>query len=127
MTGVQTCALPILTGYGLRIVRTTKYDKAVEFILMKFVDGVATPLAEPVASSCYRSTCSIRLAVEGNKLTAHAESNARMADVTDHRILPIVDVSAVVEPLSFAGMGIQHTGSVGASASLLKEMKVEWK
>jgi len=24
-------------------------------------------------------------------------------------------------------MGIQHTGSVGASASLLKEMKVEWK
>lgn len=116
-----------LTGYGLRIVRTTKYDKAVEFILMKFVDGVATPLAEPVASSCYRSTCSIRLAMEGNKLTAHAESNARTADVTDHRILPIVDVSAVVEPLSFAGMGIQHTGSVGASASLLKEMKVEWK
>ena len=30
-----------LTGYALRIIRTTKYSNAVDFILMKYENGVA--------------------------------------------------------------------------------------
>ena len=36
-----------LTGYALRIIRTTKYSNAVDFQLMKYENGIATPISEP--------------------------------------------------------------------------------
>ena len=36
-----------LTGYALRIIRTTKYSNAVDFILMKYENGVAEAISQP--------------------------------------------------------------------------------
>lgn len=56
-----------LTGYALRIIRTTKYSNAVDFILMKYENGVAEAISQPVSSTCYRTDCTITLTVkEGN-------------------------------------------------------------
>ena len=50
-----------LTGYALRIIRTTKYSNAVDFILMKYENGVAEAISQPVSSTCYRTNCTLTL------------------------------------------------------------------
>ena len=50
-----------LTGYGLRIIRTTKYANAVDFLLVRYDHGVITPISEAVSSTCYRTGCAISL------------------------------------------------------------------
>ena len=37
----------------------TKYGDAVDCLLMKYENGVATPLTEPVSTSAYRTACTI--------------------------------------------------------------------
>ena len=43
-----------LTGYALRIIRTTKFSNAVDFLLMKYEHGKAIPITDPISSICYR-------------------------------------------------------------------------
>ena len=73
-----------LTGYALRIIRTTKYSNAVDFILMKYENGVAEAISQPVSSTCYRTNCTLTLTAKGGKLTAHASTTTPLpAPVTD--------------------------------------------
>ena len=62
------------TGYALRLIRTTKYGDAIDFILMRYNNGVATEISKPVSADCYRPDCLISLEVKGNKLIAGAEN-----------------------------------------------------
>ena len=39
-----------LTGYALRIIRTTKYAKAVDFLLVRYDHGAITPLTARITS-----------------------------------------------------------------------------
>ena len=115
-----------LTGYALRIVRTPKNDKAVDFLLMRYDNGIATPITEPVSAVCYRRGCEINLSVKGDTLSATATSpNAS----EPHRpgLLKDVNLRSLITPNSFGGTGIQHTGSTGASATLLRHLKINWK
>ena len=115
-----------LTGYGLRIIRTTKHAKAVDFYLVKYDNGQITPLTDPVSSTCYRTGCTISLDFIGNRLTAHVSTKTpRPADST----LPHeVSLSADVTPNNFGGIHIQHTGSSGGeSTTMLHYLKAEWK
>ena len=116
-----------LTGYGLRIIRTTKYDHAVDFILMKYENGQAIPITAPVSSACYRTGCTISLSVKGNKLIAHAETTTKLPVSDKPELVAVVDLQADILPGSFGGVGIQHTGSVGASATMLHWLNVNWK
>lgn len=117
-----------LTGYALRIIRTTKYGNAVDFILMKYENGVTTEISDPVSSTCYRSHCNITLSIKGNKLTAHAETTAESPAVNkDPNLKTAADLEATVIPNNFGGVGIQHTGSTGASATMLHAMNIDWK
>lgn len=116
-----------LSGYALRIVRTTKYSNAVDFVLMKYEHGMATPICEPVSSICYRTNCTITLRTQGGKLMAHAETTTPLPEVTDPNLKPQVDLEATITPNSWGGTGIQHTGSCGESTTMLHALKVEWK
>lgn len=117
-----------LTGYALRIIRTTKYSNAVDFILMKYENGKTEAISPPVSSTCYRTDCTITLNVTGSKLTAHAETTTPLpAPMTDPNLKLSVDLEADITPNTFGGTGIQHTGSCGESTTMLHYMKVEWK
>ena len=65
-----------LTGFAVRLIRTTKYGDAIDFILMKYENGTATPISAPESASCYRPDCFISVEVKNNKLTVDANTNA---------------------------------------------------
>ena len=117
-----------LNGYALRLIRTTKYHNAIDFILMKYINGNAVPISEPVSASCYRPNCYITLEVKGNKLIAHAESPADYyVEPGRSEVVKKVDLEAEIQPDPFGGFGFQHTGSVGSGATMIKDLKIEWK
>lgn len=115
-----------LTGYALRIIRTTKHDKAVDFLLMRYENGVATPITEPVSSICYRTGCTLQLSIQGNRFTAHAETSTPLPAPHRPGLTTTVDLETEITPNPYGGTGIQHTGSTGASATMLRNMAIEW-
>jgi hypothetical protein len=115
-----------LTGYGLRIIRTTKHAKAVDFLLVKYEHGNIAPLTEPVSSTCYRTGCTISIDFIGNRMTAHVTTKTPQpaGSTLPHE----VSLSADVTPNSYGGIHIQHTGSSGGeSTTMLHHLKVEWE
>lgn len=112
-----------LSGYGLRIIRTTKYANAVDMQLMRFIEGRGELLGEPVSTTCFLTNCTIRLWSEGRQLKAHVSTTTPQRE---SELVKKVDLSAPIEPLS-CGFGIQHTGSAGASATMFHHLKIEWK
>ena len=113
-----------LTGYGLRIIRTTKHAKAVDFLLVEYNNGEVRPLTEPISATCYRTGCTILLHYSKGRLTA---------DVTTATPRPAgsplpheVHLSAKVRKNRFGGIHIQHTGSCGESTTMLHRLKAEW-
>lgn len=117
-----------LTGYALRIIRTTKYSNAVDFLLVKYDNGKTTAITEPVSSICYRTDCTITLKTVGKKLYAHAETSTPLPAIkSDSNLKSIVDLEADIIPNDFGGTGIQHTGSCGESTTMLHRMRIEWK
>lgn len=115
-----------LTGYALRIIRTTKHDRAVDFILMRYEKGVASPISPPVSSICYRTDCKLELSIVENRFTAHAETSTQLPAPHRPGLTATVDLEAEITPNTYGGTGIQHTGSTGASATMLRIMKIEW-
>ena len=114
-----------LTGYGLRIIRTTKHAKAVDFYLVAYENGVVRPLTEAVSATCYRTGCTITLKAKGELLTAHVETTTPKPNGSS---LPhSVSLAARVSQLPFGGIHIQHTGSCGESTTMLHRLKAEWE
>ncbi len=115
-----------LSGYGLRIIRTTKYANAVDFILMQYENGQSKEISEAVSATCYRTNCHISLQTEGNVLTADVYTETK---VPEHPAgLPKeVHLKTDIQANNFGGLGIQHTGSTGSSATMLHQLDVEWK
>ena len=117
-----------LNGYALRIERTGKYSNAVDFKLMKYTDGMAEAISEPISASCYNTRCTIVLKLEGTTLSAHVETTKKQNDEQAAAGLAhTVDLSAEVEPNMFGGVGVTHTGTAGANATLLTQLKVVWE
>lgn len=112
-----------LSGYGLRIIRTTKYANAVDMQLMRFIEGRGELLGEPVSTTCFLTNCTIRLWSEGRQLKAHVSTTTPQRE---SELVKEVNLCAPIEPLS-NGFGIQHTGSAGASATMFHHLKIEWK
>ena len=114
-----------LTGYGLRIIRTTKYAKAVDFYLVRYDHGQITALTEPVSSTCYRTNCTISLHFNGSLLSADITTTTPQPA---HSTLPHeVHLSAKVDANTFGGIHIQHTGSCGESTTMLHHLKTVWQ
>ncbi|MCX6236090.1 MAG: hypothetical protein NTY07_00805 [Bacteroidia bacterium] len=117
-----------LNGYALRLIRTTKYGDAIDFVLMKYENGIAVAISKPVSATCYRPNCYITIEVKGNKLIVHAESPAAYYIVPDRpEVVQVVDMETEISPNKFGGIGFQHTGTVRGGATLIKDLKIEWK
>ena len=114
-----------LTGYGLRIIRTTKHAKAVDFLLVRYDHGTVTPLTDAVSATCYRTNCTVSIDFNGNLLTAHVET--KTPQPTGSTLPHVVDLKAEVTPNIYGGVHIQHTGSCGESTTMLHRLQVEWK
>lgn len=113
-----------LTGYGLRIIRTTKYANAVDFYLVEYKDGRTQAISEPVSSTCYRTGCTILLKIVGAVFTAHVETITPQP--SGSRLPHVVDLSAEIVPNHFGGVAIQHTGSCGESTTMLHRLRFEY-
>ncbi len=119
-----------LTGYALRIVRTTKHSNAVDFQLMEYKNGVATPISNSVSTNCYRTDCTIKLYTKNNKLIAKASTatpTPEPEDKEDKEVKKEVNIEAHITINSFGGTGVQHTGSWGEGATMLHYLKVDWE
>ncbi|MDO4758885.1 MAG: hypothetical protein Q4A18_06445 [Rikenellaceae bacterium] len=114
-----------LTGYALRIIRTTKFSNAVDFLLVKYTNGVVEPISEPVSSPCFRTDCTIQIAVKGTHLSATVDTTTILPEETKH--LPQnVQLEAEVNPMPYGGFALQYTGSCGESAVLLHQLDIDW-
>ena len=113
-----------LTGYGLRIIRTTKHAKAVDFLLVRYDEGRVTPISDPVSATCYRTGCRIFIDFTDNQLSAYVTTKTpRPSDSTlPHEVRLKADVSS--NP--FGGIHLQHTGSCGESTTMLHQLCVSW-
>lgn len=116
-----------LDGYALRIERTPDHDRAVTFSLVRYDKGVVSVISDAAVSSCYRTPCNITLKTEGNRLLATASTDAAKPDkVCCDEVRENVQLEAQIEPSPLHGFCIQHTGSTGASATLLRNLTLSW-
>ncbi len=114
-----------LTGYALRVERTTKYSNAVDFSLVRYDKGIVTPLTEPISSPCFRTGCQLTIKAVGNTFTAHVWSQTQLPLETRH--LPQeVCLETTITPLPYGGTGLLYTGSCGESMVLLHRLRVDW-
>lgn len=106
-----------ITGYGLRIQRTPEYDHAVVIMLIKYTNGKVTHITEPQKCELFKTACKIIVSLNGGVLTAKLKHNSDVQEISTSNI-------TCNEKLSHLQFMIQHTGSVGASATLLKDIKI---
>ena len=99
-----------LTGYGLRFIRTPAYDKAVEVLLVEYKDGEITTICSPEKCVLFKKGCRVTLSAEDHVLRAQIEQGGQQQQLT----------AAIAHPNHFGGIHIQHTGSTGASATVIQ-------
>ena len=117
-----------LNGYGLRLIRTTKYHDAIDCFFVKYTNGNAVAISEPVSTSCYRTPCFITLETVGDKIKAHAETNAEYyIEPNRTEVVQVLDMECKIDQNDFGGLEFQHTGTVGSGATLIKDLVIEWK
>ncbi len=113
------------SGYGLRIERTTKYGNSVDFVFVRYQNGAASRIGEPVSTSCYRTNCTLVLRVKSGKLSARASTDSKYdASAYPAAVLPAVAMEAAISGNSSGGFGILYNG--GAPA-VIRDLAVEWK
>lgn len=116
-----------LTGYGLRIERATKCNNAVNFTLVEYKNGNAVPISNSITTSCYRSTCQIKLWTKSGHLYAHAESDAHPVIADNNEVKQMADLNAKITNNACGGILIQYTGVGKTSTSLLRSLLLKWE
>ena len=116
-----------LDGYALRIERTPDHDRAVRFSLIRYDKGQTSVISKEVISDCFRTPCHISIGVSGGVLTASAYTEAPVSDrKCCEEVEEKVELSVPVESGTYSGFCIQHTGSVGPSSTLIRDLSIEW-
>lgn len=105
-----------LTGYGLRFIRTPEYDKAVEIYLVEYEQGQITRISEPQRCDLFRKGCKVVLSTTGTTFAAEI-SNENLPDMGTQSMS--VEMK---HPTGYRGFHLQHTGSTGASATVIKSI-----
>ena len=118
-----------LTGYALRVIRTTKFADAVDVEIVKYTNGSVEVISEAVSTDCFHTGTVLNIRTEGSKLIAHAEGYTPPEyKVNDPRIRSVVDIEAPYTPNDFGGIGLQHTSTVGwESKMMIHSVKAVWK
>ena len=105
-----------LTGYGLRFVRTRAYDRAVEVMLVEYQNGNIIPICQPAKCLLYKKGCRVTLAAKGFELTTLIVNGDQQQQLS----------ATMAHPNNFGGIHIQHTGSVGASATVIQSINCSY-
>ena len=118
-----------LTGYALRVIRTTKYANAVDVLLVKYTQGVVEPISESVTVDCFLTDCTIDVKMEGHQLSAEVAGPGRIVELAeDPNVKHSASLTATVEPNEFGGIGLQHTSTVGTeSRILIHSVEAAWE
>jgi len=106
-----------LTGYGLRFVRTPEYDKAVEVVLVAYENGNITLLSAPQKCVLFKRGCRVTLSANDGLLTAQIALDDEQPQLLS---------APMPQSNPFGGILIQHTGSVGASATVVQSIECEY-
>ena len=126
------------TGYGLRIQRlTTEEINAIgykgagavagcAFFLVKYENGVMTPVSKKVMSSAFLAECTVELTAKNGRLLATVTSTEgfRNGDAFDYPREAQFDVP--VESNSYGGTGMLFTGTVGVNSVLVTGWQASW-
>ena len=105
-----------LTGYALRLRRTPYLDKAVEAVLMEYDNGTTREICNPIVTQNFKGDCTITVSIEGNAMRASVtKDDSGMTDT----------LTADVKTSSEGGFMLQHTGSTGASATVIRSIMME--
>ncbi len=104
-----------LTGYGIRFIRTPEYDRAVETYLVEYADGAVTRISQPQRCDLFKRGCQVTLTTDNKTLTATIENEQAVGKCQSL-------TAAMPHPNSFGGFHLQHTGSTGASATVVKSI-----
>ena len=117
-----------LTGYGLRIIRTTKFHNAVDFYLVKYTKGETRQISEAITGICYLPLCDITVKTKGNRLFAEIKTTAEIRESDNPMLHKTVNLESEMDDASsWGGIAIQHTGSGWANSTLLHTLKATWK
>ena len=104
-----------LTGYGIRFIRTPDYDHAVETYLVEYNDGRISRISEPQRCDIFKRGCIVSLTAEGETLSATIENTN--VEGACQRL-----TATMSHPNVYGGFHLQHTGSTGASATVVREV-----
>ncbi len=114
-----------MTGYGLRIIRTTKYHDAVDCYLVEYKNGTISIISEVNTTSSFRSPCFISLEIMGNKFVANLKTAAVNYKSSDpEKIKSEVLLKTKINANNIGGFGIRYNGG---SATMVNKLKAEWQ
>lgn len=114
-----------MTGYGLRLIRTTKYHDAIDCIIVKYDNNKVTEISKPVSTSCFRPSCNINIEFKGSLITVHMDTQAQYHIVPDRpEVLTEVNMETKATTNDFGGFGILYSGG---ATTMIDELKAEWK
>ena len=114
-----------MTGYALRLIRTTKYHDAIDCVFVKYDNGKAIEISKPVSTTCYRPTCNITVEVKGNKIIAHADSPTKYYIVPNRpEVVQEVNIETEIIQNNSGGFGILYTGG---STTMIEKLTIEWE
>ena len=103
-----------LTGYALRILRVKEASDAVAMALVEYREGRSRYLTALRKTSCFLTGCTIRVALEGKRLTASADTETpRPAYSSEKNYAYEVKLEAEVEGNPWGGILVWHTGTPG--------------
>lgn len=112
------------SGYGLRLIRTTKHSDAVDAVLVQYVNGTATPLGEALSTTAFRGTCTLHVEVSGDQLLAELTTKAPAPEKAKPGVLAAVRLQGRIKPMAGRGLGIEYHGG---SPTMIREIRAEWK
>jgi hypothetical protein len=126
------------TGYGLRIQRlTTEEINAIgyqgagavagcAFFVVKFENGVMTPLSKKIMSSAFVAECTVELTVKNGRLLASANSTDETRSGDAFAYPREVHFDVPVDSNSYGGTGMFFTGTVGVNAVHVTGWQASW-
>ena len=115
-----------LSGYGIRFVRTPHHDKAVEIYLVAYNKGVITPISSQEKCTLFRRGCHIDMLATHDSLIVTV-TNPVQKSASATQSLTSQTLKAPISHNPFGGIHIQHTGSTGASATVISNLHCDYR